>query len=361
MSRKIHIVGIVGVPASYGGFETLVEQILDSESLTNKGVTIYCEKSITKANGSSYKGARLVSLPFRANGWQSILFDALGIFKASRKGACVLILGTSSTFLLPFFRLFFSNARYVVNMAGLEWSRSKWGFLAKSCLKFSELCAAKFSHTLIADNQGLVEYINDEYGRNSTFIAYGGDQHYKSNKDDSIFDEFSLPFSFDFAMARAQSDNKLELILKTYSLSKYNLVFVSNWGSSIYGKKLYKTYNSHSNLFLLNPIYDSAKIKSLHSRTRFYVHGHSAGGTNPVLVEAMWSGLAIAAYDVVFNRYTTHDRGFYFKNHKQLIKIISDPSTSEMDKSRDQLFEIARKEYSWEKIRSDYEETLANY
>ena len=105
MIRKIHIVGIVGVPASYGGFETLTEQLLDSKFIINKGVTVYCEKSITEANGIYYKGAKVVSLPWRANGWQSVFFDALGIFKASQSGACVLILGTSSTFLLPLFRL----------------------------------------------------------------------------------------------------------------------------------------------------------------------------------------------------------------------------------------------------------------
>ena len=214
---------------------------------------------------------------------------------------------------------------------------------------------------MIADNQGLVDYISNEYESSAKLIAYGGDQHQKTNQDDSIFDEYSLPSSFDFAMARAQSDNQLELILKTYSLSKFNLVFVSNWNSSVFGEELYKTFNRFSNLFLLNPIYDSAKIKSLHSRTRLYIHGHSAGGTNPVLVEAMWSGLAIAAYDVVFNRHTTREYGFYFKDSKGLLKIISDLPSSEMEKSRRQLFEIAKKEYSWDKIRSAYEAALISY
>lgn len=359
--REIHIVGIVGLPARYGGFETLVDQLLDSKNLKARKVVVYCESWILDKYGSNYKNAVLRALSWKANGWQSILFDAHGIFKASREGACVLILGTSATLFLPIFRRLFPSARYIVNMAGLEWSRSKWGVLARSILKFNELCAAKFADTFIADNQGLVDYVRNRYGRRASLIAYGGDQHHKLTQDDSIFGEFSLPATFDFAMARAQSDNQLALILETYSTSKYNLVFVSNWSSSVFGKNLYKTYNSFSNLFLLHPIYDSAKIKSLHSRTRLYIHGHSAGGTNPVLVEAMWSGLATAAYDVVFNRHTTCEAGFYFENHKQLMKIISDLPLSEIEKSRERLLEIARKEYSWDKIRSDYEEILLGY
>jgi len=361
VNRQIHVIGIVGVPAGYGGFETLVDQLLGSKRLIDRGITVYCEKSITKKYGLSYKNAKLSPLSWSANGWQSIIYDALGIFKASRKGACVLILGTSSTFLLPIFRLFFKNTRYVVNMAGLEWSRSKWGFLARSFLKLNELCAIKFSHSLIADNQGLIDYVHNEYDHNATLISYGGDQHHKLKQDDSVFDEFSLPADYDFAMARAQSDNQLELILKTYSLSNHNLVFVSNWSSSAFGQRLFKTYNSFPNLFLLHPIYDSQKIKSLHSRTRLYIHGHSAGGTNPVLVEAMWSGLATAAYDVVFNRYTTFEHGFYFKNHEELKNIILNVKFEEIKKSREQLSEIARKEYSWDKIRLEYEKILLKY
>tara|TARA_B100000963_G_scaffold360959_1_gene394077 strand:- start:17155 stop:18249 length:1095 start_codon:yes stop_codon:yes gene_type:complete len=360
-NREIHIIGIVGLPAKYGGFETLVDQLLESEELKTRKITVYCDKSFSQNESNTYKKAILKVLPWKANGWQSIVFDALGIYRASKKNACILILGTSSTFLLPYFRLVFPKSRYVVNMAGLEWSRSKWGFLARLILRFNEFCAAKYSHALIADNKGLVEYVKNKYNVNAQLIAYGGDQHQNTKLDNSILEKHKLPEKFDFGMARAQSDNNLEIILETYASTDINLVFVSNWQSSEFGKKLYNKFCNNDNLFLLDPIYDSGMILSLHSKTRLYVHGHCSGGTNPVLVEAMWSGLPTAAFDVVFNQETTLGQSFYFKNTNQLLEIITNTPKNTLEETGKRLLEIAKREYSWSKIRSDYERLILFY
>jgi glycosyltransferase involved in cell wall biosynthesis len=270
----------------------------------------------------------------------------------------LLILGTSATFALPLFRFLFPKVTYIVNMAGLEWSRSKWGPFARWYLKLNEKIAAKFSHFLVTDNMGLKDYVESEYKEDSFLIPYGGDQFlYASNKPE-VFDEFSLPSVFDFAMARSQIDNNMEVILDAYAKSGLELVFVSNWNSTKYGQVIFQKYNKFSNLNLIGPIYDIGKIKALYSRTRLYVHGHSAGGTNPVLVESMWARLPILAFDVSFNRHTTQNKAFYFSDADELHELSASITNHALSDCAKSLFEIANNLYKWENVISLYESLI---
>lgn len=351
----LHIIGIVGVPGRYGGFETLADYLLNSKRIISYGAVIYCEKDVVKAQGGEYKGAKLEPLIWKANGWQSVLYDLSGLLKASRKGGTILILGTSATFIIPFLRILFPKCRYIVNMAGLEWSRSKWGPFARWFLKFNEAVAAKFAHSFITDNQGLTDYILSEYGRSSVLIPYGGDQFIKTNFDKNVYTEFDLPEQFDFAMARAQIDNNMDIILDAYTLVSSNLVFVSNWNSTDYGKKMLIKYGNFKNIKMIGPIYDVEKIKSLYLRSRFYIHGHSAGGTNPVLVESMWAGLPILSYDISFNRHTTQNMSFYFKTAEELKNLLTNITEDAKAECARNLFEVANNIYRWEDILTAYE------
>ncbi len=354
----LHIVGIVGVPGNYGGFETLADYLLDSIPIRRAGCTVYCERQVVDRQGHTYKGARLVPLRWRATGWQSILFDTWGLWKGSRQGGVVLVLGTSATFWLPLLRRLFPRVRYVVNMAGLEWARSKWGGAAQRLLKYNEAAAARSAHVFIADNQGLVDYVRRTYDRPAVLIAYGGDQFEAIAADNSVFDDYELPAQYDFAMARAQVDNNLELILDAYVESGLSLVFVSNWASSPYGQAIRERYRQHPNIFLIGPVYDPAKVKALHQRVRLYVHGHSAGGTNPVLVEAMWAGMPTLAFDVPFNRYTTHEHGFYYNTRAELVALSRQTPLDALGRSGAALRATAERCYSWAAIRQAYEEII---
>ena len=241
--KMLHIVGIVGLPGQYGGFETLVDNLVDSDELVSKGVLVYCEAAVVDKTGRNYKGTVLHPLRWRANGWQSIIYDAHGMIRASIHGADVLILGASAAFILPVLRLVFPRTRFFINMAGLEWKRSKWGPIAKLVIKVNEWASARFGHKLIADNEGLVEYVKSRYNVDAVYIAYGGDQYVNQVEDPTVFAEWGLPDGkFDFAMARAQSDNNLKLILDAYEQSGETLVFVSNWDSSEFGKEMKEAY-----------------------------------------------------------------------------------------------------------------------
>jgi glycosyltransferase involved in cell wall biosynthesis len=353
--RMLHVVGIVGLPGQYGGFETLVDNLIESDELVASGVVVYCEAAVVKETGSTYKGVTLRPLIWKANGWQSIVYDAQGMFVASLKGADVLILGASAAFFLPFLRLFFPRTRFFINMAGLEWKRSKWGRIAKFIIKLNEWASARFAHKLIADNEGLVEYVKKKYNVDAVYIAYGGDQYLDQKEDETVFTEWNLPAGqFDFAMARAQSDNNLELILDAYTQSGETLVFISNWDSSQFGKAMRIKYSGISNLHLVGPIYDLGKVKAIQLRTRLYVHGHSAGGTNPALVEAMWAGLPTFAYDVSFNRHTTDQKALYFANSADLVKLIKSFDRDWANVCGVTLREIAQRKYRWSNVRIAY-------
>jgi glycosyltransferase involved in cell wall biosynthesis len=355
---RLYIVGIVGVPATYGGFETLVDQLLDSEGLSSLDICVYCESTAAVKQLSRYKFARLSPVRWRANGWQSIFHDSVALWSSSLAGGVILILGTSATFWLPLFRFLFPRNRYIVNMAGLEWARAKWGRTAKYILKYNESSAARFANVFIADNQGLVDYVKAEYGRDSVLIAYGGDQFLSVSADPGFFDQFHMPPSYDFAMARAQADNNMEMILSAYARSGLPLVFVSNWESSDYGREVRARYQSHPNLYLVGPFYEASKVKALHSRVRMYVHGHSAGGTNPVLVESMWAGLPTAAFDVNFHRHTTKQQALYFNSSAELEKLSTSVTLERLTACGNELRKIAEAEYSWKAIQSAYEKII---
>lgn len=359
-NKKLHIVGIVGVPGNYGGFETLVDNLLNSDELKKLDVFVYCENSFldNAQDFSEYKNAYLIPVKFKANGWQSIFYDLVGIITGCLTGGTVLILGTSATFILPFLKLLFPNTNFLVNMAGLEWSRSKWNFLIRKYLKFNEKMAAKFSDILIADNEGLCEYIGSNYKCNSVFIPYGGDQFATVEIDYGVFDDYIIPQIYDFAMARSQVDNNIEIILDSYIELERNIVFVSNWNNNEYGKKILKKYKKYKNIYLIGPIYDVSKVKALHSKTIFYIHGHSAGGTNPVLVESMWSKLPIVAYDVTFNRYTTGGHALYFKDKHDLRKILNEESHKSCQDSIEKMWRKTNQTYLWKKIIKSYEDII---
>ena len=148
------------------------------------------------------------------------------------------------------------------------------------------------------------------------------------------------------------------MILDAYAGREENLVFVSNWDSSKYGKGIKLLYSKYPNLKLIGPIYDLAKVKGIQSRSRLYVHGHSAGGTNPVLVEAMWAKLPILAYDVSFNRYTTGHHAEYFSSAQGLKDCLDNIEQGRLQSSSEKLEAYAKENYTWRSVTEKYEDVL---
>ena len=132
--KKISIIGTVGIPAKYGGFETLTEY-LTKNLHKDYDMTVYCSSKSYEEKIDTHNGAKLKYINLNANGVQSIPYDIISIFSSLKFADTLLILGVSGCIILPFIRLF-SKKRIIVNIDGLEWKREKWGKGAKWFLKF---------------------------------------------------------------------------------------------------------------------------------------------------------------------------------------------------------------------------------
>jgi len=238
--NNIAIIGSAGVPSRYGGFETLVHHLVEHLAEKHK-ISVYCSKHLYQESDRKqhWKGAKLIYLPLNANGIQSVPYDVLSILHALIYADTLLILGVSGCFILPFIKLFFGQ-KIIVNIDGVEWKRDKWQGFAKHFLKFSEKIAVKFADTIVTENAGIQEYVQQEYNKESTLIAYGADhviQNYALKRE---FTDL-YPFLFEeyaFKVCRIEPENNIHMILSAFSkmLDKI-LVIVGNWNISEYEKK----------------------------------------------------------------------------------------------------------------------------
>lgn len=346
------IIGTVGVPASYGGFETLVENLIETEKVN---YIVYCSSKNYPKKISTYKNAKLVYIPLSANGISSVIYDAFSILHAIvfRKVNTLLILGVSGCFILPIIKKI-SSVKIITNIDGVEWRRDKWGRFAKKFLKWSEKIAVKNSDIVISDNKEIANYVCSEYMVNSQVIAYGGDHSlvFETKRCNDVENSES---KYALALCRIEPENNVHVILESFSKVTKKLKFIGNWGSSDYGRSLKKKYSKYNNIEIIDPIYDVEQLNIIRSGCEFYVHGHSAGGTNPSLVEMMFFAKPIICFDCKYNRYTTFEQACYFRDLKDLIIKIESP------KERTQgvkLKSLAEKHYTWNRIREQYEQLL---
>jgi glycosyltransferase involved in cell wall biosynthesis len=352
---KMSIVGIVGLPSNYGGFETLVEYLVKERRCSEINYTVYCSKSSYKTHPTTYRNAKLIYIPLKANGIQSILYDILAMIKSIRGSDTILILGVSGCIFLPVLKLF-SKVKIITNIDGLEHKRDKWNKYARKFLKFSEKIAVKYSDVIIADNKGIADYVKSEYNVTAEVIAYGGDHVEKLKLTHLIKEKYALPERYAFKVCRIEPENNVELILDSFlENNSLFIVVVGNWNSSEYGMNLKNKFSNKGKLLLLDAIYDKNVLDQLRSNCHLYVHGHSAGGTNPSLVEAMNLGLPIFCYDVVYNRETTKNKAIYFSNQEDLLHLLNKLDSLDLDAYAKKMHDIAKLEYSWSAIVKKYE------
>ena len=345
---KLAIVGSVGVPASYGGFETLVEHLIgDNEN----DYTVYCSGVHYKERLESFKGANLVYIPISANGPTSFLYDAFsiahGIFSGHRN---FLILGTSGTSLIPFVRLLCPSVRMVANIDGVEWRRQKWQGLAKRFLRFSERMAVRYAHVVVADNEAISDYVRISYDRQSETIAYGGDHALVVLKEISAYADLDVERSYSLSLCRIEPENNVHMILQAFSESGEELVFIGNWEATDYGKKLLIKYSKFANLRLIDAIYDVETLCVYRTYCRAYIHGHSAGGTNPSLVEIMHFAKPIVAFNCGYNRASLEGKGAYFSDTVELKDRVNEIFQTHDPDMR----EIALRKYTWAIVKQKY-------
>ena len=351
---KIAIIGTVGLPATYGGWETLVDHL--TQQLNGQfEITVFCSKLRYTEQLELYNGVKLEYINLDANGVQSIPYDIVSILKSLKFADTLLILGVSGCIFLPLVKLF-SRRKVIVNIDGMEWHRDKWGRFAKWFLKLSEAMAIRYADITIADNKAIQDYISAEYGKPSELIAYGADHVRQETITQAVLDQYPfLKGKYAFKVSRIEPENNVHLILEAFEKVQHiNLVMVGNWSNSQYGKDLKMKYADYSHIHLLDPIYDQYVLNQLRSNCYLYIHGHSAGGTNPSLVEAMYLGLPIISFDVKYNIETTHNKAKYFNTGKELTDILRNIQSTELETIRKDMRHIAEENYTWDKIAKQY-------
>lgn len=355
MVPKVVIVGCAGIPAAYGGFETLAENLAlhrEKRALAVDLMVICSRRGLGAGVAHSFHGTSLRYLPLSANGISSIAYDVWSLALAVwNRADTVLVLGVSGAIALPLVR-WLGRTRVVTNIDGIEWRRAKWGRFARCFLRFSEWLAVRCSHVIVADNQAVAVHVEGHYGVSCAVIAYGGDHAIDIASRPYPAE---LPIRYAMALCRIEPENNVEMILDAFSRSLgLSLVFVGNWNASAFGREVRARYSGCNHIVLVDPEYDLGVLKTLRTGACLYVHGHSAGGTNPSLVEMMHFGVPVAAYDCAFNRYTTHDQASYFASAEELASLVAGLCPITAQQLGGHMRELAQRHYTWDQVGKEY-------
>lgn len=318
--KKIGIIGTRGIPNQYGGFEQFAQFF--SEYLVQKGyeVVVYCSSNHTYQE-KTWKGVSLVHIkdPEKQIGTAGqFIYDLRSILHARKQDFdAIFQLGYTSSSIWGF--LFPKKAKLITNMDGLEWKRSKYSPLVQHFLRKAEKWAVKQSDELIADSIGIQHYLKEKYAVSSTFIPYGSELI--TNKDSSIIQAYNLTEgNYHLVIARFEPENNIEIIINGFhDDTEKKLVIIGNY-STKYGKYLYENY--HEKVLFLGAIYDFDVLNQLRLHCDLYFHGHSVGGTNPSLLEAMACSCFIIAHNNPFNKGVLGDDALYFDSAAAISTLL---------------------------------------
>ncbi|MBC8266547.1 MAG: DUF1972 domain-containing protein [Flavobacteriales bacterium] len=245
------------------------------------------------------------------------------------------------------------KAILVTNMDGIEWKRSKFSPKVQKFLKYAEGLAVKYSDYFIADSIGIQQYLKSEYKVESTYIPYGAE--IMKNPDANILRKDNLKeYNYDIVIARMEPENNIEMIIEGFINSKQerNLVVIGSLNTP-FGKYISKKYQDQKVIFV-GFVTGIEKLDSLRYFSNLYFHGHSVGGTNPSLLEAMASNSLICAHDNIFNKSILTGDAYYFTTSEQISDLMNNKI-----KVQENIFIINNKEkvnnlYSWNKITDNY-------
>lgn len=353
---KVAILGTRGVPNYHGGFEQFAEFF--SVFLAEKGYDVYVyNSSLHPYKESEFKGVNLIHCKDPENKIGTagqFIYDLNCILDSRKRNFDVILqLGYTSSsiwsFLLP------KKSIIITNMDGLEWKRTKYSSKVQKFLKFAEKLGAKYSDFLISDSIGIQEYLKNKYNKSSQFIAYGSELFL--NPEESKLQNYQLlPYQYHLLIARMEPENNVEVVIKGIINSNdiKPLIIIGNYKNTKFGDYLYKQYSGNSRIKFIGAIYDLEILNNIRYYSDLYFHGHSVGGTNPSLLEAMASNCLIVAHNNIFNKSVLGEDAFYFSNEEEITQIVKKIN------KQNNLVKIARninkieKYYTWDIINNQY-------
>ena len=350
---KLAILGTRGIPAQYGGFETFAEELAVRLVQHGVDVTVFCERQ-AHDQYAEYMGVKLFYVPvFRLGPLSTIIFDLLCLWHARKAFRVVYMLGYGAS-LFCFLPRLWGNKVWI-NMDGLEWSRSKWSWAAKLWLRAMEALAMWTPNRIIADADGILKHLQGRYNHlpDASVISYGA-KVVDIPPPISILDEFGLQSkSYLLVVCRLEPENHLLEIIEGYRTSTITLPLII-LGNHLVGTSYVKSLVSYmnENIRFIGTVFNQGKLLALRYHSYAYIHGHSVGGTNPSLLEAMGCGNCIIAHDNQFNREVAGASALYFGDTSSLSEILS--YMGDTSKNCMAARQIVRERYTWHKVVSEY-------
>ena len=356
---KIGILGSRGIPNNYGGFEQLAQYL--AEALVERGHEVYVYNSHNHPyQEKTWKNVHIIHTydpEYKYGTFGQFIYDLNSIRDSKKRDFDVLLqLGYTSSSIWSSFLP--KQSIILTNMDGMEWKRSKYNKWVQRFLKIAEKWAVKSSDYLIADSLGIQKYLKEKYAIDSRFIAYGADI-FDHPQEEILTPYLVQPYHYHMLIARLEPENNIEAILQGIvdSQTPFPFLIIGNHQSK-YGEYLKQKFNAEHIRFI-GAIYDINVLNNLRYYCRLYFHGHSVGGTNPSLLEAMSSGALICAHQNIFNATILGEDAYYFENSTQISQLVqSDLRDEERQKRIKANYEKIKNQYQWPQIAAEYEQYM---
>ena len=356
---RIAILGTRGVPATYGGFETAVEEI--GKRLVTRGydVTVYCRNPGQKQK--EYLGMKLVNLPaIKHRFTETLSHTTLSTMHAITKNRpdVVLMLNAGNAPLLAPLKL--AKIPAAIHLDGLESKREKWRGAGAKYYRWAEDAAVKQGQEVIADAQAIADHVKERYGRECTVISYGAAVIHPQS--DRLAELRLKKGEYHLIVARFEPENHVLEAVHAYKASRETkpLVVVGSAPySQWYVDAVHGAAANDPRIHFTGGLYDQELLDQLYGNAVTYIHGHSVGGTNPSLLRAMGAGAAVLAYEVEFNREVTADQALFWADADELTAFFNEIQTGALDEALQQLREKSQKRiqenYQWDQVTDQYE------
>ncbi|MCU1729593.1 DUF1972 domain-containing protein [Pseudomonas sp. 7P_10.2_Bac1] len=362
---KINILGIRGIPAQHGGFETFAEKL--SVYLTKKGwdVTVYCQEELEgPISESTWEGINRVHIPVTKNGAAgTVIFDWKATKHALSQDGIFLTLGYNTAIFNLMQRI--KNQTNIINMDGIEWRRDKWGLIAKTWFWLNERAGCWIGNHLIADHPKIKDHLATRVKENKiTMIPYGGEEILDA--DAGLLKPYGVETGkFSVIIARPEPENSFLEMVRAFSTTHRNhkLVVLGNFSPQTNSFHRQVMEAASNEVIFPGAIYEAPVVQALRYHSRFYLHGHRVGGTNPSLVEAMGAGCAVIAHENHFNQWVAGPDAAYFKDEAACTALFDKLLTDDAAVLR--MKEASKKRFSerftWEQILREYEVLLTQW
>ncbi|TBW39377.1 glycosyltransferase family 1 protein [Azotobacter chroococcum] len=362
---KLNILGIRGVPAQHGGFESFAEKL--ALYLVGQGwqVTVYCQESgMGPIYESTWEGIRRIHIPIGRDGASgTVLFDWKATCHALSQEGLFLTLGYNTAIFNVLQRV--KGQTNIINMDGIEWHRDKWGVLAKAWFWLNERVGCWVGNHLVADHPNIKEHLATRINDSKiTMIPYGGVEVLKANA--SVLAPYKLkPDGFSIIVARPEPENSIYEMVHAFSRKSraHKLVVLGDFKPKANPYHLRVMDAASDEVIFPGAIYEAPLVQALRFFSRFYLHGHRVGGTNPSLVEALGAGCAVIAQDNHFNRWVAGSGAAYFKDEPACAglfdRLLGDAAAVEHMKAASRA--RFQERFTWPQVLHEYEELLTRW